>query len=86
MGPLGVSTSILQTESQTLRPFLWLRVCNATLHPIETSSLASISIPKRNCHCCLQRIGEQMWARGEGDSLIASRIAVFRRKRALGAW
>jgi hypothetical protein len=54
---------------------LQLRFAN----PSETSNLAAISIQKRDCQRCVQRIGEQMRdGRGEGDSLIARRIVVFR--------
>jgi hypothetical protein len=48
-------------------------------HASETSNRRSNFTQKRNCHCCVQRIGEQMRdGHGEGDSLIARRIAVFR--------
>ena len=45
----------------------------------ETSNPRSNFTQKRNCHCCVQRIGEQMRdGRREGDSLIARRVVVFR--------
>src|ERR1700733_4342025 len=53
-----------------------------TLDPLipkpEPSNPRSISIEKRNCRCCLQRIRERMLLRcSEPDSLNTDRIAVF---------
>jgi hypothetical protein len=77
----------IQTEDHTLKDIelaygdqqAYRRLICSLRHPSETSNLRSISIQKRNCRCCVQRIGEQMRdGRGEGDSLIARRIVDLR--------
>jgi hypothetical protein len=54
-------------------------LCDFTSPSKRDIELLSISIQKRNCRCCVQRIREQVGdSRGERDSLIARRLAFFR--------
>jgi hypothetical protein len=70
---------LVRAESHTVPPFSGFGFTTPLRHPSETSNPRPIFIQKRNCRCCLQRIGQQMGdSRGEPDSLIARRSAIFR--------